>query len=168
MVQPITQQIQDWKSTDDLSELECKKLKRLETFQNLTKLEFYLCDVVEHYTNIDAFVELLRTMGVLCYPHLSIQNMEGTFVKEDVEKGWENEWIFEFEVNGEDAEISISPPQDAGFFEKILSEFNKILQQHGFYSQFRRLNVIGDLLDKPTVEIGLFEPIVLKKMLKKK
>lgn len=167
MVQSIKEEISDWKTATELSEVEQAKLTRIEAFQRLTDLQFYIRDEVEHYTNIDAFVELLRTMGVLCHPQLSVQNMEGTFVREDPELGWIDEWIFEFDVDGKEAEFSLLPPKNAGFFENILDSFNKALQQHNFNSQFRRLNVIGDLLDKPTVEIGLFTPNVLEKMMGK-
>lgn len=167
IVQSITQQLKEWENATELSAKEQAKFARLKAFHQLTNLQFYICEEVENYANIDAFVELLRTMGVLCHPHLSIQNMEGTFVHKDEEKGWDNEWIFEFDVNGKEAEFSLSPPKNAGFFEELLDQFNQILQRHGFDKQFRRLNIIGDLLDKPTLEIGLFEPAILEKMMGK-
>lgn len=168
ILQPITQQIQEWTAAEELSELEQAKLARLKAFQRVTNLQIYIRDEVEHYRSIQSFVELLKMMGMLCQPHLSVQNMEGTFVREDPEKGWENEWIFEFDVNGNDAEISLPPPKNADFFEDLIDAFNDILRQYGLESQFRRLNVIGDLLDKPTIEIGLFAPDILTKMTKPK
>jgi hypothetical protein len=165
ILQPISQQIQEWKSADGLSELEQAKLTRLEAFQQVTNLQVYIRDEVEYYRSIQAFVELLKMMGMLCQPHLSVQNMEGTFVEEDPEKDWADEWIFEFDVDGNNAEISLPPSKNDDFFEDLLDEFNQILKQYGVKSQFRRLNVIGDLLDKPTLEIGLFEAAVLEKMM---
>jgi hypothetical protein len=171
ILQPISQQIQEWKTATDLSDSEQAKLARMEAFQRITNLEIYLRDELEHYRSIQAFTELLKMMGMVCQPHLSIQNMEGTYVKEDPEKGWENEWIFEFDVNGNDAEISLPPPKNVSllddFFEDLLTAFNQILKEYDVQSEFRRLNVIGDLLDQPTIEIGLFAPEVLEKMMGK-
>lgn len=164
IVQPITEQIKEWTATTDLSTKEQAKLARMQAFQQLTNLERYIRDEVEQYKSIKEFVELLRVMGVLCYPQLSIQNMEGTFVRADEEKGWENEWIFEFDVNGKEAEFSLPPPKSAEFFNDILIKFNQIINQHGFASEFHRLNVIGDLLEKSTIEIALLSPDILKKM----
>ena len=166
-VELIARQIQAWKNDPELSEREQAKLARLEAFQKMTQLETYIWDEIRSYKSIQPFVDLLRTMGVLCYPHLTIQNMEGTAIKADPKKGWQDEWIFEFDVNGKEEEFSLSPPKDGDFFEEILSAFNAIIRKNGLDSQFHRLVVLGDFMDEPTIEIGLIDSKILAKMSKK-